>query len=219
MWGSIPCLEWLASIAFWVGIVTGAIALIAGAALTIANNKIAALTKVDADIRIGESNARAAEAEARAEEAKADAAEANAKAEEAKRDALLLRDKMAWRRVTPAQAESLARSLAGFPHPVKVRTGGDDQEAGLFAHELTEALKSAGLDADTYHGWLYGSPVGLTVVGEDREAVDALARAFEESGVAVQNILHQKIPVDKPLAVLVGRGTGGLELSEDGPTR
>ncbi|MDE0932108.1 MAG: hypothetical protein OSA47_00695 [Novosphingopyxis baekryungensis] len=147
MWGSISALETLASIAFWIGVTSGGVALIAGAALTITSDRIAALTKASADVRI-------TEADARAEEAKRDAAEANARAEEAKAEAARANERVQkaqeMRHLTTSQAGALksffdSPIFQADPKPrIRVSTI-SDSEAESYALEFLNFFKSCGV--------------------------------------------------------------------------
>lgn len=163
MWGSISDLEMFASIAFWVGVVSGGIALIAGAALTVTSDRIAALTKAEADVKIRNADARAAEANARAEEAKADAANAHRRAEEAGADAEKVRERLKksqeMRQLTKPQADALTPLLKSDlfqkePRPKLTLLHVSDAEAESLARQMLNLFKECDVKVAGFgEGW------------------------------------------------------------------
>lgn len=156
MWGSIPALEGLAAIAFWVGVGSGAIALVAGAALTVTSDRIAALTKADADLRILDADTRSAEANARAEEAKAEVARVNERLHKAQE----------MRRLTKPQAEALTPLLKSplfqtDPKPTLRVSSVADAESESFALEIQNFLASCGVNIYPTNGGMPNGHVQL----------------------------------------------------------
>lgn len=188
MWGSIPALETIASIAFWVGIIAGSFALVAGAALTVASDRISALTKIKAEERMSEADARVAEAERKV-------AEANQRAEEAKAEAARVNERLQKaqeaRRLTTSQIEELDRLFRSDvfqkPQARKLRVSSvEDAEARMFAMEFQNLMGACGVNISPTDGGLPStcvqlnpdtSPLILTVKsGDMHEDMQHLAR-------------------------------------------
>ncbi|WP_264584866.1 hypothetical protein [Sphingobium sp. B7D2B] len=163
MWGSIPALETIASFAFWVGIVAGSFALVAGAALTVTSDRIAALTKIQADGRMSEADARVAEAERKV-------AEANQRAEEAKAEAARVNERLQKaqeaRRLTTNQIEELDRLFRSDvfqkPQARKLRVSSvEDAEARMFAMQFQNLMAACGVNIYPTDGGLPSTCVQL----------------------------------------------------------
>jgi len=148
MWGSIPALETVASIAFWVVTISGAIAVLAGAALTVANDRVTTLTKMEADLRINQAKQEAADAIERAAEANKQAEEA--KAETAKTNERLQKSQE-MRRLSKDQADRLKPLLTSElfqadPKPTLRVSSVADAESESFALEIQNFLASCGVN-------------------------------------------------------------------------
>lgn len=70
---------------------------------------------------------------------------------------------MAWRRVTPAQAQKLAIALKGQKIELWLAGVGNDPEAMVYRSDLDVALTAAGITTKYFSG--YASAVGLSVKG------------------------------------------------------
>ena len=108
---------------------------------------------------------------------------AKAKAETAK--ALLeqerLKSLMAWRRVSPAQAQRLSSVLKGRQIEVWLAWVGNDPEATVLRGDLDAALTAAEVKTKYYSG--YARAVGLTVTGGTAEERRLLLQAFHAAGL------------------------------------
>lgn len=202
MWGSIPALETLASISFWVGVVSGGIALIAGAALTITSDRIAVLTKTDADVRITDADARAVEAKREAAEANARAEEAKAEAEKARLEALKLQEALSWRELSTEQEAAFVVALSDKLGKVWNTYVGSDPEAARLREQFEGAFRRAGVETAYFRGWEQAA--GISVLGEKTDAREALSNALAAAGIPHElKPPHGGIGRDFP-ALLVG---------------
>lgn len=141
MWGSLTALETVATVTFWVTVVSGSVGVIAGASLTIVSDRIAKLTRTAADLEIAAARNAAAVANQRAEEARTEAAKVNEH----------LHKSQEMRRLTKPQAEALKPLLKSplfqtEPKPnLRVSTV-SDAEAESFALELQKFFASCGVN-------------------------------------------------------------------------
>ena len=188
MWGSIPALETVATLAFWAVTISSGVALLAGAALTITSDRIADLTKTEADIRISEAKKQAAEAIERA-------AEANKQAEEAKAETAKTNERLK----SAQEARRLSRNQIGTldflfrsdvfqkPKPKQLRVSSvEDAEARMFAMELQNLMKLCGVN-------IYPTDGGLpsTCVQLDPESPSlVLAAQSAEVSSEMQHLAH-----------------------------
>lgn len=108
---------------------------------------------------------------------------AKAKAETAK--ALLeqerLKAMMAWRRVSPHQAQKLATALHGIHLELWLAWVGDDPEATVFRSDLEAALTAAGVKTKYFSG--YARAIGISVKGGTSEERQLLLNAFHTVGL------------------------------------
>jgi len=111
-----------------------------------------------------------------AETAKAKAETAQAKLEQERLKAL-----MAWRRVSPTQAQQLSSILKGAQLELWLAWVGDDPEATVFRGDLEAALTAAGVKTKYFSG--YARAVGLSVKGGTPEERQTLLRAFHAAGL------------------------------------
>ena len=175
MWGSVASLEALASFAFWVGVISGGVALVAGAALTITSNRIAELTKADADVRISEANARA---------------------EEAKLETERIKKEFSWRDVSAAQFEELRDALSGNTFGVTISWTAGDPEGSYFAQRLAQAFRASGLEIRAFSpiGLLGEEQHGLNISGWNNDEIQALNKAFIAADFGRPNIQAHSNP-------------------------
>ena len=108
---------------------------------------------------------------------------AKAKAETAK--ALLeqerLKSLMAWRRVSPTQAQQFSSILKGKQLELWLAWVGDDPEATVLRGDLDAALTVAGVKTKYFSG--YARAVGLTIKGGTAEERQLLLQAFHTVGL------------------------------------
>ena len=108
---------------------------------------------------------------------------ARAKAETAK--ALLEQERlktiMAWRRVSPHQAQKLFTALHGIHLELWLAWVGDDPEATVFRGDLEAALSAAGVKTKYFSG--YARAVGISVKGGTSEERQLLLNAFHAAGL------------------------------------
>ena len=107
-------------------------------------------------------------------------------AEEARFETERLREKLAWRELTPAQAAKLTAGLSAQQQKINVFTVGDDPERREYAAMFVAALSSAGL-LDS-HANLETSPQppspGLTVSSPYEPSIALVVSALEQAGLA-----------------------------------
>jgi hypothetical protein len=111
-----------------------------------------------------------------AETAKAKAETAQAKLEQERLKAL-----MAWRRVSPTQAQQLSSVLKGAQLELWLAWVGDDPEATVFRGYLEAALTAAGVKTKYFSG--YARAVGVSVKGGTPEERQTLLQAFHAAGL------------------------------------
>jgi hypothetical protein len=111
-----------------------------------------------------------------AETAKAKAETAQAKLEQERLKAL-----MAWRRVSPTQAQQLSSVLKGAQLELWLAWVGDDPEATVFRGDLEAALTAAGVKTKYFSG--YARAVGVSVKGGTPEERQTLLQAFHAAGL------------------------------------
>jgi hypothetical protein len=111
-----------------------------------------------------------------AETAKAKAETAQAKLEQERLKAL-----MAWRRVSPTQAQQLSSILKGAQIELWLAWVGDDPEATVFRADLEAALTSANVKTKYFSG--YARAVGLSVTGGTPKERQLLLQAFHSVGL------------------------------------
>jgi hypothetical protein len=111
-----------------------------------------------------------------AETAKAKAETAQAMLEQERLKALV-----AWRRVSPTQAQKLSSILKDAQLELWLAWVGDDPEATVFRGDLRAALAAAGVKTKYYSG--YARAVGLSVKGGTPEERQSLLRAFQAAGL------------------------------------
>lgn len=117
---------------------------------------------------------RIAANEAETARAKADAAQARLEQER-------LKAQMAWRRVSPAQAQQIAVALKGKSLEFWLTFVGNDPEATIFREDLDQALRSAGCKTKFYSG--YARAIGVGVKGGQPQERAMLIHAFALAGL------------------------------------
>ena len=155
-----------------------------------------------ADERIAANEAETAKANAEAASANAEAAKANTETAKAKLEQEKLKAQMAWRRVSPGQAQVLVQSLAAMAlETCWVTFVGDDPEATVFREDINQALTAAGVKTKFFSG--YARAVGLTVRGGSSADRGKLVKAFTAAGLLVLNSSEPGFSGNQ-LEVLVG---------------
>ena len=167
MWNSVSLLQTIGSISLILALIGGVLAAGAGAVASLASNRAADIQKMENDRLIAEANAKAATA--------------NARAEQARLELTVLRAKIAWRRVTSAQAEALKIALTGETFEVWTSFVGADPESTIFRNELDLALQNAGLKTKYFSGWEVA--VGTKVVGPESPQKLKLMASLMEAGL------------------------------------
>lgn len=160
MWSNLSLLNAVAFWGLWVAAISGGTAAIAGLAGGLAATRASDIASNAAEIKI---------------------AEANARANEAKLETARLWQKMAWRRVTAEQRESLKRALHGEDFDVWTSFVGNDPEARIFRGEIDSALLAAGLKTKFFSGWEVA--IGLKVVGPTSEHKTSLMGALNAAHI------------------------------------
>jgi hypothetical protein len=119
--------------------------------------------------------------------ARADAAKANERAAELTLETEQLREKMAWRRLTPDQVLLITQSFRGFPFPITVSDLQGDPESTTYGEDITAALKRAGV-AVKQEDLVYAGgppPIGLLVTHTPDGNGDKVATNLSEAGVSI----------------------------------
>lgn len=128
---------------------------------------------------------------------------AKAKAETAKAflEQERLKSLMAWRRVLPSQAKTLATILTGAHIELWLTWVGNDPEATTYHGDLDAALTAAGVKTKGFSG--YARAVGLTVKGGTNEERSLLLFAFHAAGIPLEESDEQSF-VKGQLEITVG---------------
>jgi hypothetical protein len=130
----------------------------------------------DAQVKLKDAEATIAEATARAAEAGRAAAESNLEAQK-------LKQQMAWREITPAQAQILIRMLAGLSTKVEISWRMGDAEAEAYGERLEAILKQAGVSVESLGTAGFNTPQGLFLNGHDGPEAHAIVGAFQAAQV------------------------------------
>lgn len=126
-------------------------------------------------------------ADAETARAQADAAKANERAAELELETEQLREKIAWRRLTPEQVSLLTKSFRDFPFPITVADLQGDPESTTYGEDITAALKRAGI-AVKQEDLVYAGgppPSGLLVSRTPDGNGDRIATLLNEADVPV----------------------------------
>ncbi|HKT97425.1 MAG TPA: hypothetical protein VJS30_12945 [Paraburkholderia sp.] len=165
------------------------IALIVGAVLvavgTIAAVWSAGIRDRFADERVAANEKATAQANNGAARANAEAARANAEAAHARLEQERLRAQLAWRRVTPEQANQLMLAIRGHHLSVWLTFVGNDPESTVFRTDLNDALTHAGVETQFFSG--YARAVGLQLLGGSPEDRRLLLHAFHTAGIPLED--------------------------------
>ena len=111
----------------------------------------------------------------------AETAKAKAETAQALLEQERLKAVMAWRRVTPRQAEQLALALANSSIELWLTWVGNDPEATILRADLEAALTAAGVKTKYFSG--YARAVGLSVKGGTPQERRTLLQAFHTAGL------------------------------------
>jgi len=139
------------------------------------------------------------QAKAEFAQANADIARANKKIVEAQRDAAQarfgqeqLRERLAWRRMTPQQHDDLVTALKAKAITVLiyVETVNTDPEAVQYWGEILQTLKDAGLNVVGREGG-YLKASGIGVVESELPEREILKVAFETAGVPLRDVIKR----------------------------
>lgn len=205
MWNSLPFVQAVASWAFIIGIIAGAVALAAGAVTTVASNRAAELSE------------KARKDEARAADLKI--AEANARAEQARLETERLRGSVADRDLTEEQIRSLQEALKGAPEfEIWLAFNEEDAEATSFRHQLDRAFRSSGVETKYFSG-LNPAVVGLNLSGPEGPEKELVVTALERAGLRVRRIQELRWPKDLALFIGGKPGVSGRSYMSQGDKR
>jgi len=132
--------------------------------------------KVDAGLKIAKATEGAANANA-------SAAKANERAETARLETERLKKQLAWREITPQQAEILRTALRKAPMQITVSWVMGDAESSEFTRSLAESIIGSPVEITAFApmGFMGEEPHGMSVSGSERFEVDKRARIFRES--------------------------------------
>lgn len=128
-----------------------------------------------------------ARARADAEEARADSAKANQRTAELQLETEVLREKVAWRRLTQDQVFSIGQSLQGIPFSIVVADLQGDPESTTYGEDISAALKRAGIRTKQEDLVYAGGPpfVGVHVTLTPDGNGDKVAAALTDTGIVV----------------------------------
>lgn len=139
------------------------IILIVGATLvligTIGSVKLASIREYFSDLRISDNERATTEAIAEAASAKAASAEANARAESERLERVRLEARIAPRRLSSQQKETIASALTNVPRPPTIAIVSRllDTEGNDFADDISTTLTSAGWSTERFRNWTMGT--------------------------------------------------------------
>jgi hypothetical protein len=131
----------------------------------------------------------------------AETARAKAEAAQARLEQERLKAQMAWRRVSPAQAQLIAGALQGKKLEFWLTYVGNDPEATIFREDLDQALTAAGCKTKLYSG--YARAIGVGVRGGQPEERRLLIQAFTKAGLPLMEVTGPGFMKDE-LEILVG---------------
>jgi len=144
-----------------------------------------------AKVEVASANARAGAAEERAAQANVTAANLEKDAAVARLEQERLKQQLAWREVTPHQAEAIRNTLKKANLQITIFWIAGDAEGSAFARRLAEALLSAGSTISGFAptGMLGAEKHGLSISGSEKEECELLATALRAAGFG-------EIPID-----------------------
>jgi hypothetical protein len=160
MWGSVSSLQSISTVLLWIAAISGGVSVVTSFVASVASNRASNMLQRDADTKIAQANALAAAAGL---------------------EALQLKAKMAWRRVTAEQHQALIDSLKGQEFEVWTTFVGNDPEATIYRNEIDKVLSEAGLKTKYYSGWEMA--LGMKVAGPESKQKALLVKAFQNAGL------------------------------------
>jgi hypothetical protein len=161
LWNSANSLQAWGSGLLWIAAIAGGISVVTSFVSSVFSNRATDIVQRDADTRIASANALSAAAGL---------------------ETMRLREKMAWRRVTAEQTQTLKDDLAGQEFEVWTSFVGSDPETTIFRNEIDSALKQSGLRTKYYSGWEVA--LGLKVLGPESEEKAKLISALKRANFA-----------------------------------
>ena len=114
----------------------------------------------------------------------AETAKAKAEAAQARLEQERLRAQMAWRRISPEQAQHIVQALRGEKIEMWVTFVGHDPEATVFREDVNAVLSAAGVKTKFFSG--YERAVGLVAKGGLAEQRAKIVEAFTAAGVSAR---------------------------------
>lgn len=154
--------------------------------------------KKDSDVKIAAAETAGKLAQADAAKAVADTASARERtallekeAAQAKAEQERLKASMAWRRISPSQANTVAAVLRGHDITVWTSWVGADPESSVYRGDIDAMLKAAGVKTQYFSGWV--TSVGLQIVEEPKETHDLLASAFLAADISFVSVPRTKM--------------------------
>jgi hypothetical protein len=197
MWGL--SLQFWQSVVLWTNIAALVAGVITGAALFVSawvSSSIADIIQQDADRRIAEAQTKGEEAREGAAKANERAAKTEERAAQLERENLEIREKVAGRRISKLQHDTIVKSLSSEPVTFDMQVM-QESETALFAADILKTLTDAGWTVDKKELPLGVVWTNLNISLTDDPAAARLAAAFQIAGVpfGIGNERHARVTI------------------------
>jgi hypothetical protein len=137
--------------------------------------------KLTVEGQVATANSIGLSAKAEASKAQENIAIANAAADEARLETERIKERLAWREITPAQQEALKSALRGAHFEIPMGFIATDPESATYADQLADALVAVGisvnLNATVYTGPVFGVRISDTHTQDQAKLKEALTAA------------------------------------------